>query len=142
MIKSRPVSIVAVSLSAIWLLSSQSWAEEPATSSFHDSLASRPTLLEGETKEALRARGINTDLSVTQFYQGLVAGDGDGDESWEYGGKGEAVITLDGAKLGLWQGFFVNFHQKWVWGGDVNSQGDGTVLPVNTAMAFPRLGGI
>lgn len=82
---------------------------------------------------------MNTDFSLTQFYQGLVFGDGD--KSWQYGGKGDALVTFDGAKLGLWHRFYVTLHEEAVWGEDVNDQGDGSLLPVNTALAFPRLGG-
>jgi porin len=105
------------------------------------SLLTRPSLLDGDggPKEALRARGIYTDFSLTQFYQGLVSGDGN--KSWQYGGKGDAVVTFDGAKLGLWSGFYVTVHQEWLYGEDANTLGDGSLLPVNTALAFPRLGG-
>lgn len=105
------------------------------------SIWSRPALLDGpgSGKEALHARGIIVDVSSTQFYQGVVSGDGR--KQWEYGGKGDLTATFDGAKLGLWRGFYVNLHQEWVYGEDANSQGDGSVLPVNTAIGFPRLGG-
>ncbi len=101
----------------------------------------RETLLDGADgpKQALRARGIIVDGSLTQFYQGVVSGDGN--KAWQYGGKGDLIVTLDGHKLGLWQGFYVNVHQEWVYGEDANSQGDGSVFPVNTALGLPPLGG-
>lgn len=116
-------------------------AQDADVTSFAQSLATRPALFDGagSSREALRARGINADFSITQFYQGLVRGDGD--KSWQYGGKGDAVITFDGAKLGLWSGFFVTVHHEKVWGQDVNNQGDGSAFAINTALAFPRLGG-
>lgn len=114
-------------------------ADEPDTT--HNSILTRPALLDGpgSPKEALRARGIIVDFSVSHFYQGLVAGEGSKD--WQFGSKADAVVTFDGGKLGLWQGLYVTVHQEWVWGEDANRQGDGSLLPVNTAMAFPRLGG-
>lgn len=101
----------------------------------------RTTLLDGpgSPKAELRERGIIVDAWLTQFYQGVVAGDGN--REWQYGGKGDLIATFDGGKLGLWKGFYVNLHQEWLYGEDANNQGDGSLFPVNTAMGFPRLGG-
>lgn len=101
----------------------------------------RPALLDGPgtVKQSLRDRGVSVDAWLTQFYQGVIAGEGD--REWQYGGKGDLIVTFDGQKLGLWQGFYVNVHQEWLYGEDANNQGDGSILPVNTAMGFPRLGG-
>jgi porin len=93
----------------------------------------------GSPKEELRERGIVVDAWLTQFYQGVVAGDGD--REWQYGGKGDLIVTFDGGKIGLWKGLYVNVHQEWLYGEDANNQGDGSLFPVNTAMGFPRLGG-
>lgn len=110
----------------------------------HDGLAAewdRAALLDGpgSPKQVLKERGIIIDASLSQFYQGVVAGDGERD--WQYGGKGDLVATLDGGKLGLWHGLYVNVHQEWLYGEDANNQGDGSLIPVNTALGFPRLGG-
>lgn len=93
----------------------------------------------GGPKEALRRHGISVELWSTQFYQGLAAGSGN--RTWQYGGKGDILITVDGEKLGTWPGFYVNFHEEMVYGRDANALGDGSLIPVNTALAFPRLGG-
>ncbi len=134
---------VAVTLSALLCCA---WgaavlADEQADPASLEALTARPSLLDGpgSPKEALKAYGVTADISVTQFYQGLVSGDGN--KGWEYGSKGDAVITLDGAKLGFWKGFSINVHQEGVWGQSVNEQSDGAILPVNTALAFPKLGG-
>lgn len=104
-------------------------------------LFSRPSLLDGpgSPKAWLRVRGIIADASLTHFFQGLASGDGDQD--MQSGGKGDILLTLDGQKLGLWKGFFVNMHGEFVYGEDANNQGDGSMIPVNNALAFPRLGG-
>jgi porin len=106
-----------------------------------DSLRSRPALLDGpgSPKQALRERGIDVQAWFTQFYQGVVSGEGDKD--WQYGGKGDLVVGFDMSKLGLWDGLSVNVHQEWVYGEDANNQGNGALFPVNTALGFPRLGG-
>ncbi len=116
-------------------------AGEQAEPASLEALAARPSLLEGpgSPKEALRAYGVTADISVTQFYQGLVSGEGN--KGWEYGSKGDAVITLDGARLGLWKGLCINIHEEGVWGRSVSEQSDGFILPVNTALALPKLGG-
>lgn len=104
------------------------------------SLWERPALFDGpgSSKQALRDRGISIDAWLTQFYQGLTSGEGD--KQWRYGGKGDLIATFDGAKLGLWRGFSVKFHQERLYGQDANKSTD-ALFPVNTAMAFPRLGG-
>jgi porin len=106
-----------------------------------DSVFSRPALFDGSgtLREAMRQHGINADLWWTQFNQSFV--DGNGNSDWEYGGKVDLIVNLDASKLGLWHGFSINLHQEWLYGEDANAQGDGTFLPVNTALALPRLGG-
>lgn len=104
-------------------------------------LFSRSSLLDapGSPKAWLRVRGINVDASLTHFFQGLTSGDGDQDV--QSGGKADLLLAFDGHKLGLWQGLFMNMHGEAIYGDDANTQGDGTIIPVNTALAFPQLGG-
>lgn len=78
-------------------------------------------------------------LAVTGFADSLVSGDGN--NAAEPGGKADLTFRLNGEAAGLWQGLFISAHLEHNFGQDVNTQGDGTILPVNTAMAFPRLGG-
>ena len=113
------------------------WAEEAI-----DDLLTRPALFDsaGTPRDALRRTGIDFDVAWSQFYQGLVRGGGD--KAWQYGGKTDITANIDLTRLlGIWPGLSVNIHQEFLYGKDVNSQGDGTFLPVNTALAFPRLGG-
>lgn len=106
-----------------------------------DSLRIRPTLLdfEGGPKDALRRIGLDFTVSVTQFHQGLLRGDGR--QGGQFGGKTDLFVSFDSSKAGLWTGFSINFHQEWAYGRDANTLGDGTLIPVNTAMGFPVLGG-
>lgn len=101
----------------------------------------RPTLLggPGSAKEALSEAGIDLDAWVTQTYQGVISGDGTHD--WQYGGKATVTGNIDAAKLGLWSGLSFNLIFEQNFGEDANSQGDGTLLPINGITAFPRLGG-
>ena len=90
-------------------------------------------------KQALREAGIDLSVYYTEFYQGLVSGEGD--KSWELGGKTDVLGKFDGHELGLWRGLYVTAHAEFINVGTVLFKGDGTVLPVNTALAFPTLGG-
>ncbi|WP_159435981.1 carbohydrate porin [Microbulbifer donghaiensis] len=100
-----------------------------------DSLSDCP----GGAKQALQDRGISLDVWLTQFSQGVTAGDGS--KSWQYGGKADLIVNLDMSKLGLWNGFSINVHQEGIFGEDANNPGSGELFPFNTALAFPRLGG-
>jgi porin len=114
-------------------------AEVPAPAK--DSIWTRPALFDppGGPRAALKERGISINAWVTSFYQGLASGRGN--KEWQLGGKGDLIVTLDGARLGLWRGFFVSVHQEWNFGRDANSLNNGVLFPVNTSMALPRLGG-
>ncbi|MET3823533.1 porin [Burkholderia sp. PvR073] len=105
------------------------------------SIWTRPRLLDypGSPTASLKEHGITVEGSLTQFYQGVVAGSGQ--HGWQYGGKANLSVTFDGNRLGLWRGFYVNVDQELEYGSDVNTRGTGTGLPLNTALAFPRVGG-
>lgn len=78
--------------------------------------------------------GISLDVMATQFYHGVAQGGLD--EEFEYGGKGDYFLNVDGDKAGLWQGFFVTLHGETRFGQDANAA-DGALSPTNTAMLFP-----
>ncbi|SFK37927.1 hypothetical protein [Methylocapsa palsarum] len=92
-----------------------------------DSLGTRPSLFDypDSPKDALRSLGVGAEFWVTQFYQGMPVGIGG--HTWVYGGKGDAFVTFDGEKLGLWPGLSVSVHQEGVWGENLNFTG-GTAL--------------
>lgn len=93
----------------------------------------------GGPKQGLKEVGIDLSVYYTEFYQGLVSGEGD--KTWELGGKTDVLGKFDGNELGLWQGLYVSAHAEFINGSNVLFKGDGSVLPVNTALAFPALGG-
>jgi porin len=90
-------------------------------------------------RQNLDELGITLRLSWTQFFQNQLQGDGE--HTWDAGGRGDLHLTSDLSKLGFWQGFSFSLHGQGLVGEDVNTQGDGSVLPINTALAFPRLSG-
>ncbi|MGH6631702.1 MAG: carbohydrate porin, partial [Burkholderiales bacterium] len=105
-----------------------------------ESLTERSSLLDvpNGPKDFLRHYGISTDIWVTQIYQGLATGEGS--KTWRDGGKVDGFLKIDGEKLGLWQGFSFSAQYEHYFGSDVNGFA-GTLLPVNTALAFLHTGG-
>src|SRR6516164_9490114 len=83
----------------------------------------------------LQQHGVELNSSLTQFYQGLVGGQGD--HNSEYGGKLDGTFAIDGQKLGLWPGLFVNGYAGFRFGETSNGAG-GTLLPNDTALLFPK----
>ena len=90
-------------------------------------------------QQSLAAFGISLGGGVTGFGQGLAGGEGE--YSVPFGGKADVLLGLDGGKLGLWPGLSVSAHLEQNFGQSANEQGAGAILPVNTALAFPTLGG-
>ena len=86
----------------------------------------------------LKERGIALKPRLTQFYQGLTAGDGD--HGFEYGGKADLLLDANLSKLGLWKGLSLSVHAEYNFGESVNQRG-GTIMPVNTALMFPGMEG-
>ncbi len=83
---------------------------------------------------SLKEHGITLAPRLTQFYQGLRAGDGDSD--FQYGGKVDLMLNADLSKLGFWNGFSVTVHAEHDYGESINGTG-GILSPVNTALLFP-----
>jgi porin len=84
----------------------------------------------------LKEHGITLAPRLTQFYQGLAAGDGDRD--FKYGSKADLMLNADLSKLGFWNGFSVTVHTEYNFGESINGAG-GTLVPPNTALLFPGM---
>jgi porin len=94
----------------------------------------------GGARTWLKDRGITLKPRLTQFYQGLAAGDGDGQHEFEYGGKADLLLNADLGKLGFWDGLSLTTHYEYNFGNSINGYG-GTLIPVNTALMFPGMRG-
>jgi porin len=81
--------------------------------------------------ETVSARG-----EWTQFLSAAVAGQGNGTP--RYGGRLDGFLTVNGEKLGLWQGLSFELHGEFVYGRNTNRVGSFLLLPVNTALSFPK----
>jgi porin len=92
-----------------------------------------------DLQQSLAELGIALGGGVTGFGQGLVAGNGS--RGVQFGGKTDILLGLDGGKLGLWQGLSISAHFEQDFGQSANQRSHGAILPVNTALGFPTLGG-
>src|SRR5579862_6507699 len=90
-------------------------------------------------QQSLAALGISLSGGVTGFGQGMAAGEGS--NGIPLGGKTDVLLGLDGSKLGLWSGLSMSAHFEQGFGQSANERSDGAILPVNTALGFPKLGG-
>jgi porin len=92
----------------------------------------------GGIRPWLKEHGITLKPRLTQFYQGMPVGEGD--HSFEYGGKADLLVNADLSKLGFWNGFSMTVHVEQNFGKSVNGYG-GTISLVNTALYFPGIQG-
>jgi porin len=90
----------------------------------------------GGARSKLSGHGITVKPRLSLFYQGITSGEGD--NGFEFGTKADLLLNADLAKLGLWKGLSLNIHAEYNFGNYVNLRG-GTIMPVNTAMAFPGI---
>jgi porin len=88
-------------------------------------------------RDTLSAHGVDIDINLSQFYQGVASGGTE--RSFEYGGKLDYYVRLDGGKLGLWPGLSLTAHAETRYGEDVNTI-DGMFSFGNFNMAFPKVG--
>ena len=92
----------------------------------------------GGLRTRLKDKGFLFKGSFTNFYQGMVSGEGNND--FVIGSKFGFTTILNGEKIGLWKGFFAIARMEYNMGHSVNNRG-GTLLPVNTALAYPGIEG-
>ena len=91
----------------------------------------------GGFRSTLAEHGLNFDLWVTETAMGMLQGTGD--HSFRFGGRTDALITLDTGKLGLWEGGATNTHLE-IHYGDAPAFYGGGILAPNLALGVP-LGG-
>jgi porin len=89
-------------------------------------------------REELRDHGFTFDFSATTYYQGTPSGGLQ--EGFEFGGRNDYWLNVDGQKAGLWPGFFVTLHGETVYGESPNPM-TGAIVPVNIGRAHPVFSG-
>lgn len=118
----------------------------PPASPFAGSLLERPKLTGNwlGTRDYLAQHGIAFDVYTTQFYQGVTSGGLN--NNWDYAGRVDYLLNIDGEKAGLMKGSFITLHGETRYGNTVDSSstdGDsinpttGALMPSNVAMLFP-----
>lgn len=111
--------------------------ELPPASPFAGSLFERPKLTGNwlGLRDGLALNGIALDVSSTNFYQGVASGGIN--ETFEYAGRGDYYLNVDGQKAGLWAGSFLTLHGETRWGDTINNA-TGAIMPANVGMLFPK----
>jgi porin len=87
----------------------------------------------GGARPKLADRGIGLDLDFTGFGVGLLSGTGE--EAFEASGRGDAFLTFDAGKLGLWKGGRLSTHFEYR-GGKLPPSG-GALWPASTGTFLP-----
>ena len=88
-------------------------------------------------KDRWCGRGVTLDTNLTQFFQGVASGGKE--QEFEYGGKLDYYLNIDGNKSGLGDGFLVSMHAETRYGEDINPD-TGMLTFANFNMAFPKAG--
>lgn len=132
--RARARSLIAAAVASIAALVATTGAPALAEDSLV-SLAKQKSLTDtpGGPKDELRRLGVDVNVWVTQFFQGIPAGAID--RTARYGGKMDMFLRVDGEKLGFWKGLKFNAQYEHYFGRNLNRQ-DLALLPVNVAQAF------
>lgn len=91
-------------------------------------------------------RGVTGGLSITQFYQGVTDGQPDRGQAhgdypgFDAGGRMDAFLRVDGGKLGLLDGLFLDARGELRYGNAV-VEANSTLMPVGAALVFPETDG-
>ncbi len=91
----------------------------------------------GGLRSNLSKRGIDIDLRLSQYYQGVTSGGVDTNS--EYGGTMDYRINVDAGKLFEVKGLSFNLHARTRFGQDIIADGGSLVLP-NAGMMMPSPG--
>jgi len=88
----------------------------------------------GGLRTDLAEHGVNLDLRLTQYFQGVTSGGVN--TNGAYGGKFDYLLNLDGQKLGLWEGLFAIMHAETQFGNSILGDAGAFAFP-NTSMLYP-----
>ena len=88
----------------------------------------------GGVRTTVADHGITLDFDWTNYYQGLLAGEGSNE--WEYAGRLDALLNFDTGKLGLWEGGMLRTHTEYRYG-DLSSSLGGALIATNSGLVLP-----
>lgn len=135
-------------IAAKWQEPSSADAETPPVqrvsstlaSPFDGDLATRPVLLGsvGGARDQLASNGVSVNVYSTQFYQGVTTGGTS--RTFDFNGRNDYLVNVDGQKAGLWEGFFIAIHGETRYG-DANGFKNGAIMPSNAGALFPTASG-
>jgi porin len=135
--KTGRMFLAALLLLCAALFAPKTWAEDSKT--WAEDIWTRDKLT-GDwwgARTYLSDHGINFNLRLSQFYQGVTSGGAK--RTSEYGGIMDYIVTVDGHKLGLWKGLGFFGHATSRWGNDILADAGAFVLP-NAALMYPLPG--
>src|SRR5262245_34812991 len=134
--KRRTIIGTIVFLIAVSFVRHGGAADAPAVTPYSGDIWQRSTLTGdwGGLRNDLAAKGVTTDMNITQVGQGVVHGGKSG--AWQYGGRGNLTFNADSQKLGLWPGGFFNLELEGNWASSVNPN-TGALMAVNDNQLFP-----
>jgi porin len=114
-------------------------APKPPPAPFEGDIWTRQQLLGDPfgARSALADHGVTFNLRWSQFYQDVTSGGVN--QNGEYGGTVDYIVNVDGHKLGLWEGLYLNMHATSRYGDDVLSDAGGLTLP-NAGNTYPLPG--
>ena len=92
----------------------------------------------GGARGRLREHGVTIDVYSTNFYSGVA--NGGKQETFDYRGRADYLLNVDGEKAGLWKGSFITLHGETVFGDSINGSA-GTLMPIAIAQALPSANG-
>lgn len=92
----------------------------------------------GGARSDMKARGVEFELSLTQFWQGVASGGVD--SSSEYFGTFRTTVKSDLGKTAGWEFWMAEFTTETRFGGPLPG-GSGTINPINTAAIIPASDG-
>jgi porin len=88
----------------------------------------------GGMRSSLGERGIDFEFRFNQYYQDVT--EGGVRENGEYAGKLDYIVNVNGEKLGLWKGLFLNLHAEYQYG-DTILDDAGALAFNNTSLLYP-----
>ncbi len=88
----------------------------------------------GGLRTSAGQHGIDGRIETTQFYQGVTSGGTQ--QQFQYGGRNDYFINVDGAKAGLLPGSSLTIHGETRYGEDVSFL-TGAAIPSTIGMSFP-----